>query len=328
MSQMHSNQKISIVIITYNSEKYIEKCLSSIVQYNKDLIDDIVVVDNDSSDHTLSIIRKNYSFVRIVELKNVGYGAALNEGLKICKNEYLIASNDDIYFINDSLKRVFKTFESDKKIGIIGPKLLNPDLSLQHSITNYPSVIKDFLQIIFPKFFSIENKFLNKILSIFTKFLPVGRFDSHNDSKSVNSVKGAFMIFTKNVFNATAGFDSRIQFIGEEQVFSFRAKRNGFKTFYDNTIDVVHIGGQSLGGITSEKNINRYGVKYQSNLLFFKHYKSIIVFYFAYIFYCLAFLIRYTFLLVSKNNFRSSLFFLLSLMLKNNMLSYNFYKEN
>ena len=51
MSQMHSNQKISIVIITYNSEKYIEKCLSSIVQYNKDLIDDIVVVDNDSSDH-------------------------------------------------------------------------------------------------------------------------------------------------------------------------------------------------------------------------------------------------------------------------------------
>jgi GT2 family glycosyltransferase len=326
-SRVHSNRKISIVIITYNSEKYIEKCLSSILKYNKDIIDDIIIADNNSQDETLNIIKNKFPIAKILKLDNIGYGAALNEGLKICKNEYMIASNDDIYFIDKSLSKIFDTFETNQEIGIVGPKLLNPDFTLQQSITNYPSILKDFLQIIFPKLLNSQNKVVQNIFSFFSGIISVGRFDTHHESKSVQSVKGAFMIFKKNVFKQSGGFDNRIKFIGEEQVFSFRAKKNGFKTFYEKNINVVHIGGQSLGGATTEINIKRFGIKFQSNLIFFKFYKSMTIFYFAYVTYFTGFLIRYLFLLITLNNSKKTLLFLISLMIKNKLLTYNFYKE-
>jgi GT2 family glycosyltransferase len=325
---MFSNRKISIVIVTYNSEKYISKNLSSIIKHNSNTINQIIVADSNSKDNTLKIVKEHFPDVEILRLNNNGYGSALNSGFKICKNDYIIAANDDIYFIDNSINKVFNIFEKNKDIGVIGPKLLNEDLSLQKSITNNPSLIKDFFQIIFPNIVNAENIFFKNFISIFQNFSTIGRFDSHKQSKIVPSVKGAFLIFRKSVFDVTGGFDERIKFIGEEQIFSLKAKRKGWKTYYENDVTVIHVGGQSLGIETSERNKKRYAIKIQSNLIYFKLYKSQLYYYLSTFIYSLALFMRYSFLILTRSESRYTISFLLNLILKNNILSYDIYKEN
>ena len=324
---MSFDRKISLVIVTYNSEKYILKNLSSVYQYASNIINQIIVSDSNSSDNTVKIIKENFPNVEIIKGENRGYGSALNAGFKKCKNDYIIGSNDDIYFIDDSLSNIFNVFDNNKNVGILGPKLLYEDLSLQTSITNNPMIIKDCLQIVFPNIININNTFFKNLIKPLEKFSIIGRFDSHNDSKIVTSVKGAFFVIKKEVFSDTQGFDHRVNFIAEEQIFSLKAKRKGWKTFYAPTVNIVHIGGLSLGSVTSESNLKRFAVRIQSILLFYKYYQPSLLYLISFFSFFIALLLRGIYLFFIRSNDRKTIYFTLKLFINGTITSSNIYEK-
>ena len=324
---VNSENKISIVIVTYNSEKYIEKNIASIIKFNSDLIDQIIVYDSNSSDSTLKIIEENFPQVEIIHGENRGYGYALNQGFKICKNEIMIGSNDDIYFFDNSLKNIYTTFKKYESVGIVGPKILYDDKTLQRSITNNPNIIKDSLQILFPSFINTENKIFRILVSFFQKLLSIGRFDNHKNKKIVTAVKGAFFILRKDVFTATKGFDERIPFDTEEQIFCLRAKNQGWQTFFDPSICIVHIAGLSLGLAGSQENKLRFAVKIQSTLLFYKYYKPFFWYIISYLSFVMSLSIRLIYLSIFRRNTKKNIFYSLKLLLTNKMLYTKIYKD-
>lgn len=120
---MQERPKISVIIPVYNTEKYLEKCLDSILNNTlKDI--EIICVDDGSTDNSLNILEKYvklYSNITILHLNNLGGGAARNQGLKIAKGKYLSFLDSDDFFANDMFEKLYNQLEkTDADVCICG----------------------------------------------------------------------------------------------------------------------------------------------------------------------------------------------------------------
>jgi len=132
---------VSIVIVTWNSEKDIIPCLNSINKQKQYGFSDfeIIVVDNDSKDKTVAIVEQDFPDVRLLKNKNnLGYAIANNQGIKASQGEYILLLNPDVMLGDDFFSSPIKLFEESSLVGAVGPQLLNPDLTIQPSIRSFP----------------------------------------------------------------------------------------------------------------------------------------------------------------------------------------------
>lgn len=118
------NKKASILINTFNHEKYIEECLESCLNqnYSKELFE-IIIVDDSSTDKTQQILQRyksNYSLIKLILSKeNLGQGETIRKGLEASKSDYLILLDGDDFMHKDRLNKVIDTFEANEDVGII-----------------------------------------------------------------------------------------------------------------------------------------------------------------------------------------------------------------
>lgn len=132
--------RIGVIIITYNGERWISDCLKSLSFST--VKHEIVIVDNSSNDQTLRIIKDNFDHSRIIELKkNIGFGRANNEGLKIALKEkwdYTFLLNQDTKVFPDTIKNLVSSAKMNEGFGIISPIHLDSSGNkLDHSFNYY-----------------------------------------------------------------------------------------------------------------------------------------------------------------------------------------------
>jgi len=133
--------KIFILIVSYNGTKWLSKCLKSCVPFN------VIVVDNNSSDGTVSFIKKNFPKITILQQnKNLGFGAANNIGIShALKNgaEYVFLLNQDAYLEPNTVERLIKCHEENTDFGILSPIHLNGNATkLDYNFSKYIAVNK------------------------------------------------------------------------------------------------------------------------------------------------------------------------------------------
>ncbi|HMP85566.1 MAG TPA: glycosyltransferase family 2 protein [Candidatus Paceibacterota bacterium] len=126
--------KVSIIIPVYNQLKYTQKCLESIFLHGSKYEFEVIVVDNASTDGTAEYLEKfEHKIVIIKNDKNLGFAKACNQGAKIAKGEYLLFLNNDTVVTENWLNILVTEMDMDHEVGIIGPKLLYPDNTIQHA---------------------------------------------------------------------------------------------------------------------------------------------------------------------------------------------------
>ncbi len=136
---------ISIIIVNYKSKEKLVACLNSISQLDlKGLSYEVVVVENNSGDDLSDLNYQNTKV--IVSPNNLGMGSGNNLGIKNSTGEFILISNPDIIFEIDTVKKLYEYFKGDKSIGLIGPKLINPDGSLQYSCVRFPKFYTPLLR--------------------------------------------------------------------------------------------------------------------------------------------------------------------------------------
>ena len=208
----------------------------SVFEFSKDRSFEIIVIDNNSSDGTVEMIKQKFPQVNLISLnKNTGFAYANNLGIKRAKGDYILLLNPDTQFKEDTLSVIAKKLESDNSIGILGCKLLNTDKSLQPSVRNFPTIASQLvillkLHYIFP---FLLNNYLNK------------HFD-YSKEQEVDQVMGAFFCVKKEVFDTIGLLDENYFIWFEEVDFCYRAKKAGYKVLYTPKISVIHYGGQSF----------------------------------------------------------------------------------
>ena len=247
---------VSISIVTYNNDKIIKKCLQNIFKNINKTDFELIIVDNNSSDNTISIIEKDFKNIKLIKNnRNIGFGAAHNIAIKLGRGKYHLVLNPDIIFTENSIEKLVNFMEENHDVGLISPKIVSPDGTIQYLCKRSPCVFDlcirrftpGFIQKIFKKridFFEMKDTGYNKIMD-------------------VCYLSGSFMLFRKSVLEKIGGFDENFFMYSEDADITHRIGEISRTLFYPYT-SVVHLWERG-----SHKNIKLLWISLVSNVKYF-----------------------------------------------------------
>lgn len=228
------NELISIIIITWNSESVIKECIDSIMKRETNF--EIIIVDNVSNDRTIDIVKSYESKIniRIIEnTSNMGFSKANNLGVANASGKYVLLLNPDTVLVMTGLSKLAQ--QLDKRIGMIGGKLLNEDYSVQSSMYKFDTPMNIFLeQFMIGKFFPANMKL--KLTPYLTK---------HDRKSDVDWLVGAFLLLTKEDYLKIKGFSEDYFMYAEDMDIAYKIRKIGKKVVFDPEYELIHIGGKS-----------------------------------------------------------------------------------
>ena len=222
---------IAIVILNHNGLKLLKTFLSNVILYSPEA--DVIIIDNGSTDNTLSWLKNNYSDLRLIELKkNYGYAHGYNRGLKGLNYEYYALLNNDLSVTKGWLTPLIEEFKTKNKVAIIQPHILNYD---KNKYFDYAGAAGGFLD-------KYGYPFCRgRILKTLEK--DNGQYDKTTE---VFWASGACFLIRKNVFWELDGFDIDFFAHQEEIDLCWRALNQGYKVLAVGSSKVYHIGGGTL----------------------------------------------------------------------------------
>jgi GT2 family glycosyltransferase len=219
----------SIVIVSYNVKDFLLNCVESIYQSEGVLLE-VIVVDNNSSDGSIALLKKKYPQVMVVENGfNAGFSEANNQGIRMATGNSIFLLNPDTKLKEDTVSKLRNYLVSRQDAGIVAPGLLNADGTRQFSAFRFPSLVNVIM----------ETFYLHRLFSI--SEYPSKRFE---DIFQPDFVSGAAMMFKKDLVDSIGYLDPGL-FWMEDVDFCFRARRFGLKIIYYPASEMVHYGGES-----------------------------------------------------------------------------------
>jgi len=256
---------LSIITVNFNGGKYLDYFLKSIILYPPPIPYEVIVVDNDSKDFSFEKAKKKYkNFLFIKSRKNKGYGGGCNLGMRYAKGNIVVFSNPDILLFSNTFKKLLEEIKKDEKIGIIAPKLLNPDGSLQPSCRRYPR----FKYLLFGRRSFFTKYFRNNPIT--REFMYMDLKENENGKVPVESLMGAFIMMKRKVYEEVNGFDENFFLHAEDTDLCYRIKNKGYGIYYFPEASVIHYHGKSRKYL-GIKSI--YLLRKSIYIFFKKHYK-------------------------------------------------------
>jgi len=228
------------VVVTFDALPWIEQCLDSLAGV------ETVVVDNGSSDGTVAFVRERYPDVRIVESENRGLGAGWNIGLRATTSTYALLLNADAWLTEGALGRLTAFAVSRPRAAVVGPRLRNPDGTLQRSVRGFPTLWR----------LVTEYFFLRKVAprsSVFNAFY-AGGFD-HDEVREVEVVMGACILLRREAVEEVGYCDEDYFLFSEETDWCYRFREAGWEVVFFPGAECVHVRGASHSGRLYRENL-------------------------------------------------------------------------
>ncbi|MBW4443220.1 MAG: glycosyltransferase family 2 protein [Plectolyngbya sp. WJT66-NPBG17] len=243
---------VSIILVNYNGAEITIECLHSIQSQLHSVPYEVIVVDNASTDQSAASIEKAFPEVKLLrQSQNRGFGTGNNIGAKIASGKYLFLLNTDTILTSDLLPHLVEVIEKDSTIGIIGPKLLNPDGSLQLSTARSISLwgeYQDLKQ-------KIDYQKLEARSHISEQFTTL---------QEVDIVIGAALLIRRDLFESLGGFDETFFMYFEESDLCQRVREKGLKVIYTPSVNLIHLGGYSVN-----KTVDRLRLEYRRSQIYY-----------------------------------------------------------
>jgi len=241
---------ISFVILTYNSEKYIERCIHSIKRSIPGyIIANIIVVDNGSTDKTCLLLDK-MNDIRAIKLpKNRGTTYSRNIAIRECNSEYIVIMDSDIEIIKVDWFHLLNQF--DQMTGIIAPKLQYPDGTIQDSVKKFPKLhvrFKKYINLLFGT--SISD----------TEIYPELEIIDFPDTAI-----SAFWVLSQKTIQLVGLFDEIIFYSPEDVDYSARIWGNGLVIKYYKQSEIIH----HTQRISHKKPISLISISFILNFLYY-----------------------------------------------------------
>ncbi len=230
--------KLSIILVNWNTKDLTRDALVSIFDQTKNIEFEVIVVDNNSGDGSVEMIKKEFSQVILIENKeNRGFGKANNQGLAAARGEYLMFLNTDVRVLNGAINTLVDYLDKNSSVMMVGPRLLNADMSFQHACRrNLPNPLNSFFHL-----FGLVKIFKhNEIINSYKQFTA-----DPEVTGPVEAISGAAMLFRRQVYEEIGGFDERFFMYGEDLDFCKRIFDKGWGVVYVSNAKIIHFGGQS-----------------------------------------------------------------------------------
>ena len=251
---------LSIVIISWNTKKYLEECLSSLRTVDGNLFGKIIVVDNASTDGSPEVIRTQFPEVVLIETgANLGFSGGNNIGLKEATGKYICLINSDVNVPPDCLPKMFSYMEQNPTIGLMGPGMLQTDGCVHRSGMRFPTLWSVFLRALF-----LDS--LLKGFRVFGGFLMKDfRFDRTTD---IDVLNGWFWMARREALNQVGPLDDRFFMYGEDLDWCKRFHSAGWRVVFYPEAKALHYLGASSANAPSRFLVE----KQRANLQYWKKY--------------------------------------------------------
>jgi len=229
---------ISVVIVSYNTREFTLQCLNSVFSQNH-VKYEVFVVDNASSDGSVTEIAKNFPGVSLIKNKeNKGFAAANNQAIKLARGRYILLLNSDTLLLSeDSFHKMVDFMDHHRDAGISGCKVTKPDGSL-----DWPC--KRSFQT--PSVFFIRSLGLDRL---FPRHRIFGKYHltylDENQTHEVDAITGAFMMIRRETLNQIGLLDDHLFMYSEDMDWCLRAKQKKWKVFYYPEVRIIHYKSRS-----------------------------------------------------------------------------------
>ena len=239
---------VSVIIVTWNVRDLALDCLRALEQRSGDLDVEAIVVDNASSDGTVTAVRSDFPGVTLIANGgNVGFPAANNDGLAQAHGRYVLFLNPDTAVGEGTLERCVNELDSDSTLGMVGCQMTLPDGSVQYEGARRAYRLR---HIVWEAFYLHE---LFPRSALFAHQL-IGDWD-HRGSRDVEAILGAFMMVRRELAQAVGGLPDDVFMFHEDLAFCLRVRAEGYRIRYLGDVATMHHVGASRGRAVSRLNL-------------------------------------------------------------------------
>ena len=223
---------VSVVVVTLDALPWLEQALDSVAGH------ETVVVDHGSTDGTLDAVRARPG-VRLVEQPNRGLGAGWNRGIAETGGRYVLILNADAWLLPGALDALAAHADAHPRAAVVGPRLRNPDGTLQRSVRGFPTLWRLATEYLFLRKLAPRSRAFNAFYA--------GGFD-HDEPREADFLMGAVLLVRREAIDAVGGLDESFFLFSEETDWCYRFRRAGWSVLFTPEAEAVHVGGASHGG--------------------------------------------------------------------------------
>lgn len=230
--------KLSIVIVNYNVKHFLEQCLYSIRKATTNITAEVWVVDNNSVDGSIEMLKERFPEVKLIEnKKNVGFSAANNQAIRQANGEYILLLNPDTVVEEETFTKTVAFMDAHLDAGALGVKMLDgTGHFLPESKRALPTP-----EVAFYKIFGLST--------LFPKSKRFGKYHltylSQDELNEVDVLSGAFMLMRKSALDKAGLLDETFFMYGEDIDMSYRIVKAGYKNYYYPETRIIHYKGES-----------------------------------------------------------------------------------
>ena len=224
---------VSVVVVTYNGLPWIEQCLAS-VRGNE-----TIVVDNGSSDGTVDFVRGRFPEVTVVEQENRGLAAGWNAGIEHTSGRYVLLLNSDAWLHEGALDAMVAFADAHPEAAVVGPRLRNPDGTLQRSVRGFPTLWRLATEYFFLRKLAPRSRVLNAFYA--------GGFD-HETVYDAEFLMGAVWLVRRAAIALVGPADDRFFLFSEEVDWAYRFRQAGWRSLFFPGAEATHVYAASHGG--------------------------------------------------------------------------------
>ncbi len=217
--------KLSIIILNHNTKNILFDCLKSLEKVRDEVNFEVIVSDNNSNDGSCEMVRKNFSWVKLITGPNISFSNGNNRAKSHVKGNYVLFLNSDTIVYKNTLNRCLRVMEKDKKIGALTCKLVLKDGTLDKDTRRrFPTPFAAFFKL----FLGLNTNYWYE--------------DQDEDTThEVDAIQGAFILTRKKILDKVEWFDEKFIFDGEDLDLCFQIKKLGYKIIYYPEVKILHL---------------------------------------------------------------------------------------
>ena len=260
MSSSSTPVDISVVIVGWNAKRYLELCLDSLEEAPPRRSLEVFVVDNASTDGSAEMIEAKYPWVKLIKSsENLGFSRGNNVAIRQCQGRYIALVNPDVIVFPGCLDALADFLDQNPKVGNVGPRVFNPDMSMQSTCRRFPSVWNNFctasrLETVFKNspFFAGEHMF----------YFP------HDRTLAVDVIVGCFSFIRREAFDQVGLLDEGLFMYGDDVDWCRRARKAGWEMVFYPGAQAIHDRGKTTASypvrfaVAQQRSILHYWKKH------------------------------------------------------------------
>lgn len=228
---------VSVVIVVWNAKKYVVECLESLRKYCGDVCDEVIIVDNASTDGSPELVAERFpEFKLICNSENLGFAKANNIGIAQSSGSYVCLVNSDVEFVEDCITPLVGYLSTNPQVGMVGPKMLAATGEVARSTMRFPTIWNYFSRALGLDIAFKGSRWFGGLL--------MSDFD-HRATTPVEVLNGWFVLVRRSSMDRVGLLDPQFFMYGEDVDWCYRFRQAGEGVVFFAEAGAVHYGGGS-----------------------------------------------------------------------------------